>query len=109
MYASENTMESENPVTAARNRIIGATKAILAEADRVRAIADTMFGQEGSPQGIATPAQPPRCGEAGILHDEIDSLELALSSLNSEVGRLTPLSFSAPRATAPSAGNSRRI
>lgn len=91
------TTSSENPVTAARNRIVGIAKQIASETDRVRAVADAMFGQEGT-DGANVALQPSRSGEAGILHDEIDELELRLDTLNSQIARLTPLSFSEPRA-----------
>ena len=85
-----DSIESENPVTNARNRVERLTKGLAIETDRVQEIADTMFGPlPPSPNGSGERAL--RAGESGILHDNLDDLEEGVRALERQIDRLTTL------------------
>ena len=83
-------IESENPVTNARNRVERLTKRLANETHRVEEIADTMFGSDAPSEG-SNGARPTRAGESGILHDNLDDLEEGVRALERQIDRLTTL------------------
>lgn len=81
----------ENPVTTARNRILESTARIVTLRDNLEHIAIFQLGVPGPTPGVGAVNQPPREGESGRLHDDLDALHQVIDSLMFQVGRLEPL------------------
>lgn len=78
-----------NPVSNARSRIGESVERVNNAMARIGAIADDLYGME--PPSSASGASPQRCGEFGLLHDQIDVLSEALDRLENQIGRLNGL------------------
>lgn len=92
MASTTAPMDAGNPVTVARSRINETTERLLKMQDFTREIADGMFGETEFGPSIASD-QPPRSGEAGRLHDDLDNLNAALGLLDKQLGRFNVLSI----------------
>lgn len=84
---------SENPVSSARTRIRTMCDTLDISTNAARQVADTMFGSEGprSSNGADGPTDPPRMGEAGLLHSDLDTLWEKFCELDHQIRRLDPL------------------
>lgn len=78
-----------NPVSNARSRIGDSVERVNNATARIAAMADDLYGAE--PSSSASGASQPRCGEFGLLHDQIDLLSEALDRLENQLGRLNGL------------------
>lgn len=88
---------SENPVSAARERIASHTKQIEAYVESLLHICDVVFGAD-VPATCGAPIPPVRNGEFGLLHESLDLQGQALERLLLQVGRLSTLGIVQPPA-----------
>ncbi len=98
--AASDPVHEGNPVSNARNRIEGSTERVAKMVSVLRGIADDLYGPGAD--SVGGPCPPPRMGEFGILHDQIDNLMLAVDALENQVVRLSPLAVQRPGTPATS-------
>lgn len=85
----------EHPVTTARNRIQAFREGVQSQTSTLRQIADVNFG--GEPAGQSGPTNKPvRSGEMGLLHDDLDDLEEALTVMAYQIERFRSLGVVPP-------------
>jgi hypothetical protein len=83
----------QNPLSVLEQGYEEARKRISDQTDRVRQLADHLFGGEperGS-NGSKIPEAPPRMGRSGALLDQSEALHRALGYLDAQLDRLIPL------------------
>ena len=83
-------IEQDNPLSSARGKINTLADGVRQMTQEVARIADTVFGPQ-PPQPPSGGVNPSRSGEAGLLHDDMDSLEQSLVSLAAQLLRLKRL------------------
>lgn len=87
-----DNVPSENPLTSARGRVSQSTEGVRQLTAQVSDIADAVFGTQG-PSAAGPEANPPRSGEAGLLHDDLDALFMQIAYLSDQIRRLSPLAY----------------
>ena len=79
--------QSDSPLTTARTKVNLASNIVQAMTEQVSNIADVVFGPQG-PSAATANDHPPRSGEAGMLHDDIELLGGKLEGLVRQIDRL---------------------
>ena len=100
-------IEQESPLSSARGKVSYATERVSKLSLAVSEIADVVFGMEG-PQPTSGEAAPRRDGEAGLLHDDLDTLARSLDNLERQINRISSLGVRPSEQSAasyPGAGN----
>lgn len=81
----------QNPLSVLEQSFEEARKRVSDQTERVRQLADHLFGGEPERGGNGLKEAPPRMGRSGALLDQAEALHRALGYLDAQLDRLIPL------------------
>lgn len=81
----------QNPLSVLEQSFEEARKRVSDQTERVRQLADHLFGGEPERGGNGLKEAPPRMGRSGALLDQSEALHRALGYLDAQLDRLIPL------------------